>query len=68
LWRAKTVKKALLIGTISFIHSKASLSGDFISLFSTHSDFGNSAEEFHPYSHETLIISLFSNMVPHQHN
>jgi hypothetical protein len=31
---------------------QASFSGDFMSLFSTHPDFGNSAEEFHP--HKTL--------------
>jgi hypothetical protein len=43
-----------------------------MSLFLTHPDFGNSAEEFHP--HETLSIpvkllsSLFINMVSHQHS
>jgi hypothetical protein len=52
--------------------SKTSLSGDFMSLFPTHPDFRNGAEEFHP--HETLSVpmkllsSLFVNMVPHQHN
>jgi hypothetical protein len=51
---------------------KASLSGDFMSLFPTHPDFRNSAEEFH--SHETLstpiklLSSLFINIVPHQYN
>jgi hypothetical protein len=35
---------------------KASLSGDFMSLFPTHPDFGNSAEEFHP--HETLYTPM----------
>jgi hypothetical protein len=51
---------------------KASLSGDFKSLFSIHPDFENSTEEFHP--HETistpikLLSSLFINMVSYQHN
>jgi hypothetical protein len=35
---------------------KVSLSDDFISLFSTHSYFENSAEEFHP--HETLSVPI----------
>jgi hypothetical protein len=41
-------------------------------VFPTHPDFGNSAEEFYP--HETLsapmklLSSLFINTVPHQHN
>jgi hypothetical protein len=52
--------------------SKASLSENFMSLFPTHPDFGNNVEKLHPHetlcSHETLIIFLFINMVPHQHN
>jgi hypothetical protein len=35
---------------------KASLNGDFMSLFSTHPNFENSAEEFHP--HETLSAPM----------
>jgi hypothetical protein len=35
---------------------KVNLSGDFMSLFSTHPDFENSAEEFHP--HETLSAPM----------
>jgi hypothetical protein len=36
--------------------SKASLNEDFMSLFSTHPYFRNSAEEFHP--HETLSTPM----------
>jgi hypothetical protein len=54
------------------LYYKASLGRDFMSLFPIHPDFGNSAEEFHPY--ETLstpmklLSSFFINMTPHQHN
>jgi hypothetical protein len=52
--------------------SKASLHGDFMSLFSTHPDFGNSVEEFRPHKIFSILIkllsSLFINMVPHQYN
>jgi hypothetical protein len=51
---------------------KASLNRHFMLLFPTRLDFENSAEEFYPhktlYPYETLIISLFINMMPHQHN
>jgi hypothetical protein len=42
--------------------TKYSLSGDFMSLFLTHSDFENSAEEFYP--HESLFtpIKLLSSL------
>jgi hypothetical protein len=43
---------------------KASLSGDFMALLLMHSYFENSAKSL--CFHETLIISLFINMVPHQ--
>jgi hypothetical protein len=33
-----------------FADTKVSLSGDFMSLFPTHPDFGNSTEEFHPHA------------------
>jgi hypothetical protein len=42
-------------GNVSFL-AKASLSGDFMSLFLTHPDFENSVEEFHP--HETLSTPI----------
>jgi hypothetical protein len=51
--------------------TKASLNGDFMSLFLTYPNFGNSAEEFCPYELSAtmkLLSSLFINMVPHQHN
>jgi hypothetical protein len=35
---------------------KASFSGDFMSLFPIHLDFGNSVEDFHP--HETLSTPM----------
>jgi hypothetical protein len=38
------------------VDAKASLSGDFMSLFLIHPDFEISAEEFHP--HETLSIPM----------
>jgi hypothetical protein len=54
------------------ISSKASLGGDFMSLFPKYLDFENSAEEFHPHeilsTPMKLLSSLFINVVPHQHN
>jgi hypothetical protein len=52
-------------GRLDRVH-KASPSGDFMSLFPTHPDFGNSAEEFHP--HETLstpmkLLSSLSSLI-----
>jgi hypothetical protein len=58
--------------SVVLLDHKTSLSEDLMSLFPTHLDFGNSAEEF--YLHETLstpmklLSSLFINIVPYQHN
>jgi hypothetical protein len=43
-------------------HSKANLSEDFMSLFSTHPDFGNSAEEFHGDETLSTLIKLLSSL------
>jgi hypothetical protein len=43
-------------------YSKASLSGDFISLFSTHPDFENSAEEFYPHETLSTLMKLLSSL------
>jgi hypothetical protein len=42
--------------------TKASLSEGFMALFSTHSYFGNSAEEFHPHKTISTPMKLLSSL------